>query len=69
MSAAEIISELPNLTDDERRAVLERLRELLQIDDERWEKFLSDPIRRPKLETFVRETAEEGEEPLDLNRL
>ena len=69
MSAAEIINELPNLTDTERRAVLEKLRELLQLDDERWEKLLSEPGPRPRLEAFVRESAEEGESPLDIDRL
>jgi hypothetical protein len=69
VSAAEIINELPKLTDTERRAILEKLRELLQMDDERWEKLLSEPRPRPKLEAFVRETAEEGETPLDIDRL
>lgn len=57
VSAAEIIEELPKLTDVERRAVLNRLRELLQIDEAKWEQLLNDPRPRPKLETFVRESA------------
>lgn len=69
MSAAEIIRELPKLTDAERRSVLNKLRELLQMDDERWEELLNEPTPRPKLKAFVRESAEEGEAPLDLDRL
>ncbi|MND09818.1 hypothetical protein D3C83_334390 [compost metagenome] len=39
-------------------------------DDLIWEKELSDPARRPKLESFLRESAAEGgDEPLDLSRL
>ena len=61
MSAAEIIKELPKLTEAERRAVLNKLRELFQMDDDRWEQLLNDPVPRPKLESFVRESADEGE--------
>jgi predicted RNase H-like HicB family nuclease len=61
VSAAEIIKELPKLTEAERRAVLNKLRELLRIDDDRWEELLNDPRPRPKLESFVRESAEEGQ--------
>ena len=69
VSASEIIKELPKLGDAERRAVLDKLRELAQLDDERWEKLLNDPKPRPKLEAFVRESATEGESPLDPSRL
>lgn len=69
MSAAEIIRELPKLSDAERRAVLDKLRELAQLDDERWEELLNNPKPRPKLEAFLRESAAEGEAPLDPSRL
>ncbi|HMF80804.1 MAG TPA: hypothetical protein VK562_05315 [Candidatus Acidoferrum sp.] len=69
MSASEIIKELPKLSEAERRAVLNKLRELSQLDDERWEELLNDPKPRPKLEAFLRESAAEGESPLDSNRL
>ena len=69
MSASEIIQELPKLSDAERWAVLDKLRELAQLDDERWEELLNDPKPRPKLEAFVRESATEGEAPLDPSRL
>jgi len=69
VSAAEIIKELPKLTDAERRSILEKLRELMQMDDAHWEQLLAEPMRRPKLEAFVRESADEGEAPLDTERL
>ena len=65
MSAAEIIDELPKLNEIERRAVLEKLRELALQDDEQWERIIADPRRRPKLEAFVKETLNEGSEPLE----
>jgi hypothetical protein len=40
-----------------------------RVDDEAWERTLADPKRRPRLETFLRECAREGDEPFDLNRL
>lgn len=63
------MNELPKLTEAERRAVLNKLQELAQMDDEQWEKLVNDPRPRPKLENFVRESAEEGEAPLDPHRL
>jgi len=69
VSASEIIKELPKLSDLERRAILEKLRELAQVDDERWEEIINDPTPRPKLEAFMRESAAEGESPLDPSRL
>jgi hypothetical protein len=38
-------------------------------DDERWESLLAYPEARPKLDTFLRESAAEGEAPLDPSRL
>ena len=69
VSASEIIKELPKLSEAERRDVLNKLRELSQLDDESWDELLNDPKPRPKLEAFLRESAAEGESPLDLNRL
>lgn len=69
VSASEIIKELPKLSDAERRAVLDKLRELSQLDDARWEELLNDPRPRPKLDAFMRESAAEGESPLDPSRL
>ncbi len=42
---------------------------LTQQDDERWEQLLAYPGPRPKLETFLRESAAEPDEPLDPHRL
>ena len=69
VSASEIIKELPKLSDTERLAVLDKLRELAQLDDERWEELLNDPKPRPKLKAFLRQSAAEGESPLDPRRL
>ena len=69
MSASEIIKELPKLTEAERQAVLDKLRELAQVDDDRWEEIINDPTPRPKLRVFIERAIAEGSEPLDLNRL
>jgi hypothetical protein len=70
VSAAEIISELPRLTDAERRAILEKLRELAHQDDAQWENIINDPRPLPKLEEFFRQAAAEGgEEALSPDRL
>jgi hypothetical protein len=69
VSASEIIQELPKLSDAERRAILDKLRELAQVDDDRWEKLLNDPKPRPKLEAFLRKSGAEGGTPLDPSRL
>jgi hypothetical protein len=69
VSAAEIINALPKLNETERRAILEKLRELAQQDDEQWERIIADPRPRPKLQAFVKEALSEGSEPLDLERL
>jgi hypothetical protein len=42
---------------------------LARESDEAWERTLADTKPRPKLETFLRESAAEGEEPLDPDRL
>ena len=42
---------------------------LAQQDDEAWERVLADSKRRPRLESFLKESAAEPEEPLDTNRL
>jgi hypothetical protein len=66
----EIVNICESLSADKRSAVADFARFLLsRADDERWDQLLSDPKRRPKLEAFVRETAQETDEPMDLNRL
>ena len=69
MSAAEIIEELPKLNETDRRAILEKLRELAHQDDEQWERIIADPRPRPKLDAFVKKALGEGSEPLELERL
>jgi hypothetical protein len=69
VSAAEIINELPRLNETERRAILEKLRQLAHRDDEQWERIIADPRPRPKLDAFVKEALSEGSEPLGLERL
>lgn len=38
-------------------------------DDDRWESLLSYPSPRPRLDAFLRDSAVEGEAPLDPSRL
>ena len=42
---------------------------LAREDDEAWERLLSSPRRRPRLEEFLKQSAAEGDEPLDPSRL
>jgi hypothetical protein len=69
VSAAEIINQLPELNETERRAILKKLRELAHQDDEQWERIIVDPRPRPRLEAFVKEALSEGSELLDLERM
>ena len=49
--------------------MLDKLRELAQLDDDRWEEIINEPTPRPKLRTFIEQATTEGSEPLDLNRM
>ena len=69
MSAAEIIEQLPKLSPAERQAILDKMRELAQVDDDRWEQIINEPMPRPKLKAFIEQATAEGSEPLDLNRM
>jgi hypothetical protein len=42
---------------------------LAQQGDERWEEIISSTAPRPKLDAFLKESAREGAEPLDFDRL
>jgi hypothetical protein len=42
---------------------------LAQQDDERWEQIIAETKPRPKLEAFLKESAAEGSQPMDLDRL
>jgi hypothetical protein len=66
----EIIAICEALPPAKQSAVAEFARFLLsREDEERWEKLLAHPARRSRLDTFVRESAAEPDEPMDLNRL
>jgi hypothetical protein len=68
--AKEIVAICEALPPEKQSAVAEFARFLLsREDDERWEQLLAHPARRPKLDTFVRESISEPDEPMDLNRL
>ena len=42
---------------------------LARQDDEAWEKRLASPSARPRLDSFLRDSATEKDEPLDSRRL
>jgi hypothetical protein len=42
---------------------------LAQQSDDRWEQLLSYPDPRPKLDAFLRESAQEADAPLDQKKL
>ena len=42
---------------------------LARQDDEAWERRLAYPRARPRLDAFLRDSAAEGDEPLDPHRL
>ena len=54
------------LPEDKREEVADFARFLLaREDDERWEKLIASPQRRPALDAFLEESAKEAAEPLD----
>lgn len=67
----ELIRICEALPEAKRAEVADFARYLLdRQDDERWERIIGDPTRRPKLEAFIDASrAEGGEKPLDLDRL
>jgi len=42
---------------------------LARQEDEAWEQRLAYPQARPRLDSFLRESAAEGDEPFDPNKL
>ena len=42
---------------------------LARQEDDAWERTISDPRARPKLDQFVRDALDEGSEPLDADTL
>jgi len=66
----EIIQVCEALPPDKQSEVIDFARFLLaRQDDERWEQVLAAPQTRPRLDAFLRESAAEGDEPLDPRRL
>jgi len=70
MSASEIAELCNALPHNKREEVADFARFLLaRQNDARWESLLEDPSPRPRLDTFLRESAAETSEQLDLRRL
>lgn len=67
---SEIVRVCEALPIEKRRAVADFARFLLdQQQDEAWERRLSDPEAAPRLAAFLRESAKEADEPMELGRL
>ena len=66
----EIIRVFEALPTDKQTELADFARFLLaRQDDEAWERRLAYPQARPRLDAFLRDSAAEGDEPLDPNRL
>ena len=66
IATEEIIRLCEALPDDKRAEVADfALFLLARQDDEKWEQILASEKPRPRLESFLRESAAEGEAPLD----
>ncbi len=69
-ATAEIIEVCEALPEEKRSEVVDFARFLLsQVDEHRWEAIISDAKTRPKLEEFLKASAREGDELLDLSKL
>jgi hypothetical protein len=66
----EVLDICEQLPEAKRLEVADFARFLLAREgDERWEQIIAETKPRPKLEAFLKESAAEGSEPLDLDRL
>jgi hypothetical protein len=66
----EIIEACKILPEDKQAELVDFARFLIaRQDDEAWEQRLVGSLSRPRLDSFLRESAAEGDEPLDQNRL
>jgi hypothetical protein len=66
----ELLSICEQLPEAKRAEVADFARFLLAREgDERWEQIIAEAKPRPKLEAFLKESAAEGSQPLDLDRL
>jgi hypothetical protein len=69
-TTAELIQVCEALPPDKQVEVADFARYLLtRQTDEAWEQRLAHPQPRPRLDLFLRESAAEGDEPLDPTRL
>lgn len=71
MSATDEILEVCKVLPAEKQAELVDFARFLlaRQDDDAWERLLADAKPRPRLDKFMRDSATEGDEPLDPNRL
>jgi hypothetical protein len=71
MSVTEEIIEVCKILPEEKQAEVVDFARFLVVrqDDEAWEARLAGSQPRPRLESFLRESAAEGDEPLDPSRL
>lgn len=66
----EIVAVCEALPDEKRSEVIDFARFLLsQQDDASWEELIADTKLRPRLEQFLKDSAQEADEPLQVNRL
>jgi hypothetical protein len=66
----EILEVCKGLPEDKQLELVDFARFLLaHQEDEAWERRVSDPRPRPRLESFLTESRREGDEPLDPTRL
>ena len=69
-TAEEILQVCEALPPDKQSELADFARFLLaRQDDEAWERLLAHPEARPRLDAFLRDSAAEGDEPLDARRL
>ena len=69
-AAEEIIQVCQALPADKQAELVDFARFLLaRQEDQAWESRIDSTERCPRLEAFIRESAAEGDEPLDLKRL
>jgi hypothetical protein len=65
----ELVRVCEALPPDKRVEVADFARFLARQEDGAWERTLADTRPRLRLESFLRESAAEGDEPLDMNHL
>ncbi len=70
VATEEIIRVCEALPPDKQTEVADFARFLLARQDEAaWERIIAERMPRPRLEAFLGESAAEGDEPLELDRL